>query len=49
MNLNNLGAGKKLIEHLTNGNLRRLGWSKQQQREMLDKQPNPHNINTRKK
>ena len=49
MNLNNLGTGRKLINAvIEQGNLKTMGWTRQQQKELLDKQPNPHNVNTRK-
>lgn len=41
MDLNNMGAGKKLIEKLVKGgNLRRMGWTRQQQQEIINKQKN---------
>ena len=49
MNLNNMGTGRKLINAvIEQGNLKTMGWTRQQQKELLDKQPNPHNVNTRK-
>lgn len=41
MDLNNMGAGKKLIQELIkSGNIHRMGWTRQQQKEMIDKQKN---------
>lgn len=49
MDLNRIGAGKKLIkEIMTQGGLRKMGWSRAQQKEALKKQKNPHNAKTRK-
>ena len=49
MNLNNMGTGRKLIDMvIAQGNMKNMGWTRSQQKEMLDKQPNPHNVNTRK-
>jgi hypothetical protein len=41
MDLNNMGAGKKLIEYLIKqGSIRRMGWSRQQQKAQIDTQKN---------
>jgi hypothetical protein len=41
MDLNNMGAGKKLIQQLVkDGNIRRMGWSREQQQELINKQKN---------
>lgn len=49
MNLNNMGTGRKLINQvLAQGNMKNMGWTRPQQKELLSKQPNPHNVNTRK-
>lgn len=48
MDLNNMGAGKKLIDQIIkSGQVKRMGWTKQQQQEMIDKQKNPHNPKSR--
>jgi|APFre7841882654_1041346.scaffolds.fasta_scaffold75480_4 hypothetical protein len=48
MNLNNMGAGRKLLNQiLMQGKLRTMGWSPQQQQETLAKQKNPHNPKSR--
>ncbi len=48
MDLNRLGAGKKLIQEImAQGNLRNMRWTKTQQKEALDKQKNPHTVKTR--
>lgn len=48
MDLNRLHAGKKLIKEIMDqGMLNRMGWSSEQQREMLQKRKNPHNIKSR--
>jgi hypothetical protein len=41
MDLNNMGAGKKLIgEIIKDGNIKTMGWTRQQQKELLNKQKN---------
>lgn len=41
MDLNNMGAGKKLVEKLIkSGNIRRMGWTREQQQEYINKQKN---------
>lgn len=48
MNLNRLGAGRKLIQKvLDQGNLKNMRWTRQQQVEALNKQKNPHTPKTR--
>lgn len=48
MDLNSMGSGKKLIEQLVkNGNIRRMGWTRQQQQEAIDKQKNSRPTNSR--
>ncbi len=48
MNLNRLGAGKKLIQTVIGqGNLKNMRWTKQQQQEALNKQKNPHSVKSR--
>lgn len=50
MDLNNMGAGKKFIEQLiADGNIRRMGWTRQQQQAYLDKQKNSQTPDTRNK
>jgi hypothetical protein len=50
MDLNNMGAGKKLIEQLIKaGNIRRMGWTRQQRQEMIDRQKNSQTPKTRNK
>jgi len=50
MDLNNMGAGKKLIEQLIkDGNIKHMGWTRQQQQAYLDKQKNSQTPNTRNK
>lgn len=50
MDLNSMGAGKKLIAQLIKaGNIRRMGWTRQQQQENINKQKNSQTPNTRNK
>lgn len=50
MDLNSMGAGKKLIAQLIkNGNVKRMGWSRQQQQEYINKQKNSQTPKTRNK
>ena len=50
MDLNNMGAGKKFLEGLIkDGNIRRMGWSRQQQQEFSNKQKNSQTPKTRNK
>lgn len=50
MDLNNMGAGKKLIEEfIKDGNTRRMGWTRQQQQEFFNKQKNSQTPDTRNK
>jgi hypothetical protein len=50
MDLNSMGSGKKLIEQLVkNGNVRRMGWTRQQQQEAINKQKNSRPANPRNK
>lgn len=45
-----MGAGKKLIAQLVKeGNIKRMGWTRQQQQEMINKQKNSQSSNTRNK
>ena len=45
-----MGAGKKLIAQLVkDGNIKRMGWTRQQQQEAANKQKNSQTPNTRKK
>ena len=49
MNLNSMGSGRKLLNQIIDqGNTKVMGWTQPQQKELLEKQPNPHNVNTRK-
>lgn len=48
MDLNRMGSGKKLIKEIMDqGNTKHMRWTKQQQKEHLDTQKNPHNIKSR--
>ncbi len=48
MNLNRLGAGKKLIQKVIDqGNLKNMRWTKQQQADALNTQKNPHSVKSR--
>lgn len=48
MNLNRLGAGRKLIQQVVDqGNLKNMRWTRQQQLEALNNQKNPHTVKTR--
>lgn len=48
MNLNRLGAGRKLIQTVMNqGNLKNMRWTKQQQLDALNNQKNPHSVKSR--
>ena len=48
MDLNNMGAGKKLIARLIkDGNIKRMGWTRPQQQEFINKQKNSQTPNTR--
>lgn len=48
MNLNKPGSGRKLVNIVSaSGSINKLGWSREQQREFLDKQKNPHNPKSR--
>jgi hypothetical protein len=48
MNLNRLGAGRKLIQKVVDhGNLKNMRWTKQQQADALNTQKNPHSVNSR--
>jgi hypothetical protein len=50
MDLNNMGAGKKLIQRLVkDGNIKRMGWSREQQQELINKQKNSFSPKTRNK
>jgi hypothetical protein len=50
MDLNNMGAGKKLIQQLVkDGNIRRMGWSREQQQELINKQKNSQTPQSRNK
>ena len=50
MDLNSMGAGKKLIAQLVKyGNIKRMGWTRPQQQEFIDKQKNSQTPNTRNK
>ena len=41
IDLNNMGSGKKLIDMLIKGNnIQTMGWTKQQQQELINKQKN---------
>jgi len=41
MDLNNMGAGKKLIEEIIkDGNVKTMGWSKTQQENLINRQKN---------
>ena len=46
MDLNNMGAGKKLIEEIIkNGNVKTMGWGKSQQENLINKQKNSKTSN----
>lgn len=48
MNLNRMGAGKKLIQKVIDqGNIKNMRWTKQQQADALSTQKNPHSVNSR--
>lgn len=48
MNLNRLGAGRKLIQKVVEqGNLKNMRWSRAQQQAALDVQKNPHTPKSR--
>ena len=48
MNLNRLGAGRKLIKKVIDqGNLKNMRWTKQQQLDALKTQKNPHSVRSR--
>ena len=48
MNLNRLGAGRKLIQKVMDqGHLKNMRWTKQQQTEALHKQKNTHSPKSR--
>jgi hypothetical protein len=48
MNLNRLGAGRKLIQKVVEqGNLKNMRWTKAQQQAALNVQKNPHSVNSR--
>jgi len=50
MDLNNMGTGKKLIQDLMDsGNIKRMGWTRQQQQEMINKQKNSQTPKTPQK
>lgn len=41
MDLNNMGAGKKLIQQIIKaGNIKTMGWTKSQQQYLIDNQKN---------
>lgn len=45
-----MGAGKKLIQQLVkDGNIRRMGWSREQQQDLINKQKNSQTPKTRNK
>ena len=48
MNLNRLGAGRKLIQQITEqGLVKNMRWTKQQQRDAINQRKNPHTPQTR--
>ena len=48
MNLNRLGAGRKLIQSIVEqGNIKNMRWTRRQQKEAINKRPNPHTPETR--
>jgi hypothetical protein len=48
MNLNRLGAGRKLIQKvIDHGNVKNMRWTKQQQQDALNTQKNPHSVKSR--
>lgn len=50
MDLNNMGSGKKLIQQVIElGNIRKMGWTRQQQQEFINKQKNSQSPKTRNK
>lgn len=48
INLNRIGAGRKLINHIIkNGKSENNPWSKSNQRQQVKQQKNPHNTKSR--
>ena len=48
MNLNRLGAGRKLIQSIVDqGNIKNMRWTRRQQKEAINQRPNPHTPETR--
>jgi hypothetical protein len=48
MNLNRLGAGRKLIQKvIAHGNIKNMRWTTQQQKDALHTQKNPHSVKSR--
>jgi hypothetical protein len=48
MDLNRMGSGKELLKKMFRaGNLRKMGWSAEQQQEQADKHKNPHTPKSR--
>jgi hypothetical protein len=48
MNLNRLGAGRKMIDKvIEQGNTKNMRWTKQQQQDALNVQKNPHSVKSR--
>jgi hypothetical protein len=48
MNLNRMGAGRKLIQKIMDqGNIKNMRWTKQQQQASLNTQKNPHSTKSR--
>ncbi len=48
MNLNRMGAGRKLIQKVIDqGNIKNMRWTKQQQVDALNTHKNPHSVKSR--
>lgn len=48
MNLNRLGAGRKLIQQIADkGLVKNMRWTRQQQKDAINNHPNPHTSKTR--
>lgn len=48
MNLNRMGAGRKLIQKVIDqGNIKNMRWTKQQQIDALNIHKNPHSVKSR--
>ena len=48
MDLNRLGAGRKLIQQIIDqGSIKGMRWTRRQQKDVINQRPNPHTPNTR--